>query len=346
MYNRLILVTGSGRAGTSLFTGILSALGCHVPQPEAGVDPGAPKGFGETQWVANLHTSLLRRAGVEVADARPSAWAQTAALGREPGVQTRLENWLRGEFGKPDHVVVKDPRLSWFVPAWRRAGETVAAPCFVLVVRHPLEVITSNEVGYADRWKPNARVAGWLNTMLYTERATRGDRRAIVRREDLKTDAMLAVSRASEQLDLDVVDRASPPQMRVATDLVEPTTRRSRATWASLEVDHRLVELAEDVHKTFSEAANTIEDQAVISQLDTLRQRYVDLYGFAESTAQHSTATAGRSGRSSPSSPTANGSVLSPDMMRKLLQRAKRRGKQKIHQLRPRGGSTVSRKGE
>ena len=35
----LVLVVGSGRSGTSLFTGIMQRLGFHVPQPEVGADP-------------------------------------------------------------------------------------------------------------------------------------------------------------------------------------------------------------------------------------------------------------------------------------------------------------------
>src|SRR5687767_12328129 len=116
MYNRLILVAGSGRSGTSLFSGILKALGCHVPQPEVSPDDSNPKGFGEPQWVVNFHSRLLRNAVVQTSDARPSAWAQTAAVGRQPAVQTELEAWIRNEFTHGDHVVIKDPRLLWFIP--------------------------------------------------------------------------------------------------------------------------------------------------------------------------------------------------------------------------------------
>ena len=75
----LIFVAGSGRSGTSLFSGMLQRLGYHVPQPEVPADDTNPKGFAESQWVVDFHTKLLRRAKVQVSDARPAAWAETGA---------------------------------------------------------------------------------------------------------------------------------------------------------------------------------------------------------------------------------------------------------------------------
>jgi hypothetical protein len=221
----------------------------------------------------------------------------------------------------------------WFIPAWRRAGETVATPCFVTVLRHPLDVINSLETGYGDRWNPNARTAGWINTMLYTERATRGDRRAVVRHDDLVGDAMLTVSHLSEELDLSFIERPMPNQMRIATSLTEPATSRERSTWASLEVDQRLVELAEATFKTLDQAGGDgqLNDKAVESELDSLRQRYVDLYRFVESTAQFSISTGREVVGGPPPKP-----ALSTETVRSALGRAKRKGLRTVYKLRPR----------
>jgi hypothetical protein len=349
MYNRLILIPGAGTSGSSLLAGMLKALGAHVPEPEAGAGTG-PKGFGEPQWVVDFHTRMLRRTNVQITDARPSAWAQTAGVGREPGNQTQLENWVRKEFRRGDHVVVKDPRLVWFIPAWRRAGEVVAAPCFITVLRHPLQVVSSKETGYTDRWHPNALTAGWINTMLYTERATRGDRRALVRHEDLGDDAMRVVARVSEDLELELVERPTPPQMRVATSYVE-SAGRSSATWSSLEVDHRLVELAEETFKLLDAAAGTeaLHDESLRSDLDALRQRYVDLYRFVETTAQFSIGGGARRSGGGPA--TAPPPLVSRETMQKVVVRAKKKGKKAMHQIKERrssesdGGKSASQQG-
>lgn len=70
-------IVGSGRSGTSTLACTLQALGVHVPQPEVPADHTNPKGFGESQWVVDLHDRLLRRANVAVADSRPQAWLDT-----------------------------------------------------------------------------------------------------------------------------------------------------------------------------------------------------------------------------------------------------------------------------
>ncbi|MBW3594574.1 MAG: hypothetical protein KY391_03265 [Actinobacteria bacterium] len=337
MDNRLILLVGPGSAGTSFLAAVLDALGCPVPQPETR-PPGSPRGFGDPQWVTGFHSRLLRKAGVQDVDARPSAWAITAAAAREPGVGPKLERWLQDQFATGDHLVVKDPRLAWFIPAWRRAGETLGAPCFATVVRHPLEVIASREAGYGDEWHPNARVAGWLNVTLYTERALRGTSRAIARYEDLTADALQTVANLGRELNLDVVDRASPPEMRAAISLVDPAQSQRAATWSSLEADPRLSELAEDVHAVLHEAAGGtgLDDDKVTTNLDQLRQQYLDLYAFCESTAQFSIA-AGPRGNEALGTPTYDPDKADPKVItaaRKVIRRTARTKNKAVRRIR------------
>lgn len=337
MDNRLILVAGSGRSGTSLLAGVLKALGGYVPQPEVTADETNPQGFGEPQWVVDLHGKLLRAAGVHPSDARPSAWAKTAEVGRDWDVQRELESWLRREFKNADHLVVKDPRLLWFIPLWRRAGEVMAAPCFVTTLRHPLEVIKSKQTYYGENWHPNNRVAGWLNTMLFTERATRGSRRTAVRYDDLLADCMQAVAKVGETLDLELLERASPTQMRAASRLVDPSLRRARATWDSLAVDDRLVEMAEETWSLFDRAATkgNLDNPSLKSDLDRLRERYIDLYRFAESVTESSIAAAQRNGQ--PRKGSGAGTSFRPiRSARRFRRRAMRKVRQTVYRRRSR----------
>ncbi|MEP6667368.1 MAG: hypothetical protein ABJA81_13045, partial [Nocardioidaceae bacterium] len=65
---RVLLVAGSGRSGTSLFSGIVSQLGMHVPQPEISKDDSNPRGFSESAWAVAFHNRLLARGNIEVSD--------------------------------------------------------------------------------------------------------------------------------------------------------------------------------------------------------------------------------------------------------------------------------------
>src|SRR6187551_1817386 len=138
----LVLVAGSGRSGTSLFSGILQRLGYHVPQPEVPADSTNPRGFAESQWVVDFHTRLLMKAGVQVSDARPAAWGATADVALDEAVHGELARWLGKQFRSSDHVLVKDPRLCWFLPLWKRCAEEAgASPRFATLLRHPAAVI-------------------------------------------------------------------------------------------------------------------------------------------------------------------------------------------------------------
>ena len=56
---KLVLVTGSGRSGTSTVSGTLKMLGCYVPQPEVKADSSNPRGFFEPRWAVDVQTRLL-----------------------------------------------------------------------------------------------------------------------------------------------------------------------------------------------------------------------------------------------------------------------------------------------
>ncbi len=291
MDTRLILVAGSGRSGTSLFSGILKAMGCHVPQPEVQADDSNPRGFGEAQWVVDFHTRLLRKASVHTSDARPSAWAATAQVAMDRAVEHELHRWLSAEIAKADHVVIKDPRLLWFPALWDVVGTNVgAAVRYATLLRHPLEVTKSKQTYYAEQLLPTSRTAGWVNMMLYLERATRGAIRTFVKYDDLLEDWTLTVAAVCEKLDLPVIERVQTPEMRVINQFVDPSLRRSTGDWKSLGVHGAVADMAETTWSALErlKEASDAEIPAVHAELDELREEYRAFYDLAEATAQSS----------------------------------------------------------
>src|SRR6476661_7670863 len=118
---RLVIVAGVGRSGTSVFTSILTLAGFHVPQPEVVADHTNPKGFGESRWVVDFHRRQLRARRVSVWDSRPCAWEDTARAAEDSTTLAELTAWLKVQFVGRDAVVVKDPRVGWFLPLWEKA---------------------------------------------------------------------------------------------------------------------------------------------------------------------------------------------------------------------------------
>ena len=141
--------------------GALQALGMHVPQPEVRADETNPKGFAESKWVVDLHHELLQRCHVQVSDARPSAWYETGKASASGITRARLTDWLGPQFQEArvvdgveepaiDELVVKDPRLAWFLGLWKSAAlRTDAQPSYVTMLRHVTEVVGSKQRYYA-----------------------------------------------------------------------------------------------------------------------------------------------------------------------------------------------------
>jgi hypothetical protein len=295
---RLVLVLGR-RSGTSLFAGILGQLGFHVPQPEVRPDPTNPRGFSEPRWVVRFHTRLMQRRGVTVFDSRPAAWKRTVATANEDRLSEELGSWLAVQFVGRDNLVVKDPRLGWFVPLWLGAtGGLGVDASFTTVLRHPSEVVKSARDSYG--WQSDASAAaGWLNLTLHAERATRESRRAFVRYDDLLEAWPREVSRVGELLEIPwlvTVDRSRHPQVEA---FVDRGLRRSAVGWDELRVPGPLRELVEQAWTGLTQLVEPGGDaQAAHASLDEVRGEYAAFYAGVEAIAQSSIKAAKRDAES------------------------------------------------
>jgi hypothetical protein len=291
----LVFVAGSGRSGTSLFTGILQRLGFYVPQPEVLADETNPRGFAESRWVVEFHARLLSEAGVQVSDARPSAWGQMAHVALDDGVVRELRKWLGAQLRNADNVIIKDPRLSWFLPLWRRCGEELgAAPRFVTVVRHPAAVIHSKQRVYGTWQSDVARTAGWVNQTLFTERATRNGPRVFVRHDELLEDWTRTVAHVGSVLDLAVVRDAPATSIVRVHEFVDRALDQSRATWGDFDIPAALRKQADGVWELMCRLAadDGAASASLTDSLEAARAAYVELYEEAEAIAQSSVVAA------------------------------------------------------
>jgi hypothetical protein len=328
----VVLVAGSGRSGTSVLSGILQRLGYTVPRPEVQADESNPKGFAESRWVVDFHARLLRKARVETADGRPTAWTDAARVANDR-VADELRTFLAEQLAENGHVIIKDPRIVWFLPLWRRvAGDLGVPPAFVTMLRHPAAVIDSKSRYYGS-WRGDvSRAAGWVNTMVYTERATRDGLRGYIRYEDLLSDWPKEVAKLAEQLDLGVVSAATATQIRAADGFVDPTLRRSTSSWDDMRIPTALREQADHVWQLLSQLPDDADSDELARELDAARERYVSLYQDAEAIAQ-SSVRAARAG--TPASAPARGEVVR-QLRRRLPARVRRPLGALARRIRPR----------
>jgi hypothetical protein len=285
---RLVIVAGVGRSGTSLFTTILGMAGFHVPQPEVKADSTNPKGFGEPQWVVDFHGRNLRSRRVSVWDSRPAAWEDTAQAADDRNTFAELKSWLAVQFVGRDSVVIKDPRIGWFLPLWEKAATDLGVDVsFASLLRHPAEAVSSAIKWYGDWQSPASRTLSWVNVMLETEYATRDSRRVFVRYDDLLADWSGEMARVGEALDIPVLREIPDEVRRQVDEFVDPTLHRQKVTFADVGVPHQVEAMTEDVWKQFTALAvaggDSGENRAV---LDESRERYHAFYAEAEDIAQ------------------------------------------------------------
>ena len=289
-------------------SGTLQALGMHVPQPEVGADATNPRGFGEPRWIVEFHERLLNRVRVQTADARPQAWFDTGRPAMREVFRNELYEWLAGQFAEAEslesgehpssELVVKDPRLVWFLGMWRGAAiRCRATPTYITMLRPVTEVVGSKQKYYAGKQGEISRTAGWVNVMLHTERATRDSERAFVRYADLLDDWTVPVFELGERLHYAGVQRATAQDLRKVHSFIDPSLRRVQLTWDDVTVPTRLREIAQESWVALDRLADKDGDTPELrASLDGLREAYVAYYAEAELLTQSSAASARQEG--------------------------------------------------
>ncbi len=289
---RILLVTGSGRSGTSSVAGTLKRLGLHVPQPEVPADEKNPLGYYEPRWVAAFHKGWLDNIHVRTIDTRPHA-GDVAMETVNPKREDKLRTWVADELAaRPDDdvVVIKETRAYWVYPLWQRVVADVGAELTSLtMLRHPTQVVRSRDTAYlsgrSDEFRlarETSNVAAWMNSVFVTERATRDNPRAFVPYYDLVEDWRSAITRACEQLGIDTGDLTAPHPV---DDFITPSLNRSDDAWDGLTVPDSLKELAEQTWTAASVLVATPYDEKARAELDRLAAAYADLYTTAAALA-------------------------------------------------------------
>lgn len=296
MSAKLVVVTGSGRSGTSSVAGALKRLGLFIPPPEAGVNEFNPKGYYEPLWVTDFHKRLLDGVRVRTIDARPSALDEARAAAREPEVRQRLRAWLAEQLDHPQ-ILIKDPREFWVHELWLDVAAELGADLVTLtMLRHPTEVARSRDTAYLAhqtdqfrRLRETANVAAWINAAVGTEEVTRPNRRAFVRYDDLVADWRTTLGRAVDQLGLDVDATAFSGAPHEIDDFIDPALQRSHAQWDELAVGDSLRALGERAWQATNRLVEDPHGAAIIEELSQVGVAYRAMYAEAEALTHDAT---------------------------------------------------------
>jgi hypothetical protein len=292
----LVLVTGSGRSGTSSVAGALKRLGLHVPQPEVPADEKNPRGYYEPEWVTEFHKRVLNPVPVRTIDTRPTAGAIAAEVGSKPEVEAELREWLSGQLDA-EQILVKDPRAFWILPVWTRVAAELGAEVSTLtMLRHPTEVVRSRDSAYLTEQTPSfrrqretANIAAWVNAAFETERSTRSLPRAFVRYADLLADWRTALRLAGEQAGLTYNADLTGGAPHEVDDFIDAKLNRSAITWDDIAVPDQLRELAERTWQAMNTLVDDPTSAEAVASLGELQEEYVELFDFSEAIAMDAT---------------------------------------------------------
>jgi hypothetical protein len=205
-----ILVLGMHRSGTSAFARVASLLGAALPLDLNQGTIRDPADFWEPLRLVECHDRMLWETGGRWNDWR--AFGPERPAGLLDGFKQEISGILAQQFGSAPLFVLKDPRISRFVPLYRDVlQELGVAPRYLLALRNPLAVMMS--LRERDDMTPGFAGLLWLRHMLDAERATRGEPRAIASYEQLMAGwrPVMAEVAAGLGLDWPVSPQAAAP---------------------------------------------------------------------------------------------------------------------------------------
>ena len=300
---RLVLVTGAGRSGTSTIAGALHHLGLHVPLPVIKPNESNPLGFFESKWPLRFHRRIMERAFVEQTDGRPEA-QQLMADAVDDATRAELRTWLTEVALVEPQVVVKDPRSIWVPWLWQETAAGLGYDVgFLTMLRHPAEVLGSRSTYYRgyrpgmSDWQFSVmNLCGWVNGNLVVERQTRGDKRVVLRYDDLVTDWRPCLARVRDTFGLVLGDDLDAGHHHAVDDFIDPGLRRHEPSWEGWELPPDLVAIAQGVFEAMSRLADTGgHDPGAETSLDELGARYEDLVRVSQAVAHDTALSRGKS---------------------------------------------------
>ncbi|HEV7253781.1 MAG TPA: sulfotransferase [Mesorhizobium sp.] len=263
-----VLVLGMHRSGTSALTRVFNLLGGELPKNLLGANAGNETGHWEPERLINLHDRMLTEAGSRWDDWRafdPKALPKQ----RSEFYRSEIRRILEEEYGDAPLIVLKEPRISRFVPLYADILRSMGIEArYVHTLRNPLEVAGSLA-------KRNLFTAGfssllWLRHELDAEKATRGDRRVFVPYEDLLADWKGAVERVGRALSIEW-PQALEAQAKAIGSHLSDQHRHHTASMQTLQADTRISPWVKTAYAKLRRLQADADDAEAMEAFDRIR---------------------------------------------------------------------------
>jgi hypothetical protein len=199
-----IFILGAHGSGVELFARMMSAAGAATTL-DGGLSPDGA--HATTSHVSRVNSRILSELGVNPTNPLGARGARNLSPSGETWIPQAREA-VRMDYGHARFIALGDPSLSLTADLWRQAveDETIQVT-YVIVVRHPLEVVATLKGPEAD--EPSLEVLNWSTYLLASELGARGRRRVFVSFEDLLTRTDLVFDRLERAMGVSLPMRPS-----------------------------------------------------------------------------------------------------------------------------------------
>ncbi|MBI2311653.1 MAG: hypothetical protein HYU77_04025 [Betaproteobacteria bacterium] len=263
---RVIVVLGMHRSGTSAVTRGLQALGIELGD---NLIPTAPqenaKGYFEDWDITELNKEVLQAVGLE--------WSSVGLVPDdkwqgEPLRPLRLKavETLRRRFGGNRLWGFKDPRTCRVLPFWQGVFEHLGLDdAYVIAVRNPLSVARS--LATRDGFAPERSYLLWLEHLVDAITYTRGKPRVVVDYDELIGDPDAQLRRIGRALDLPCDGAGEAGLAEYTEEFLDSALRHSAFFSGDLNLDPNAFELARNGYQLLRQAAL---DRAPAEEIESL----------------------------------------------------------------------------
>ena len=266
-----LLVLGMHRSGTSAIGGLLALLGACVPKSLMVPTKDNPRGYFESVEVMKANECVLSSAG-----SRWNDWGQFNPVWIDSLVAEQLRNSLadvvKKEYGTAPLLLIKDPRISRFLPLWLEVlRDQGVAPKIIIPVRHPLAVARSLEV--RDHFGRNRSLLLWLRHVLDAESSSRNLPRSFVCYESMLADWKAAARRIATELKIVWPKWSDDTQLKIS-DFLSSELRHHSETAEAIPGDSEMIEWVRQTYEALMQACEHPLEQATLTNLDRIRHEF------------------------------------------------------------------------
>ena len=200
--NKLVVVLGMHRSGTSAITRALRVLGVDLGEKLIPQKFDNPKGFWEDEDLTLLDIEMLQAVESDWDSLRPVQPKDDEILHKK-GYASRAAQLLYEKTSAVELFGFKDPRIARLLPFWKGVfAQSHLEPRYILVIRHPLSVYKS----LAERNGFDAEKSSflWLEHIVQCLVETVGERCMVVDYDRLMQSPEAELGRMSRELELEI----------------------------------------------------------------------------------------------------------------------------------------------